>query len=218
MWIFPLIATFISALFSGAVLRQYGESRNPAHLAWAAALFIFAVATACDLIGSFSAWNPLVARVYYLTGATLVVGYLALGTLYLLASRKVAHAWLAVMAAVSVLAVVLLAGADVDQYALAHGNEPGWKAIEKPGILTAMAVSVNSAGTLILLGGAAYSAWRRRYPLANILIAAGTLIIAFGGTLTRFGRYEYQSIGQAVGIIVIFIGFLLTTKMARTPE
>ena len=219
MWIFPLVATFISALFSGAVLRQYSNSANPAHLVWAGALFIFAVATACDFIGSFSAWTSLVAKVYYFTGATVVVGFLASGTLYLLAPRKLAHAWLAAMVAVSIMAIILLAGAGVDQYQLIHGSEPGWKAIEKPAALTVLAVSVNIAGTLVLLAGAVYSSVRRRYPLANILIAAGTIIVALGGSLTRLGHYEFQSIGQAVGIVVIFAGFLMTAPLAgRQPQ
>lgn len=218
MWIFPLVATFVSALFSGAVLRQYSNSRNPAHLAWAGALFVFAIATACDFIGSFSEWTSLVAKVYYFTGATVVVGYLALGTLYLLAPRKLAHAWLAVMAAVSLLAIILLAGADVDKYQLIHGSEPGWKAIERPALLTVLAVSVNIAGTLILLSGAVYSAIKRRYPLANILIAAGTITVALGGSLTRLGRYEFQSIGQAAGIFIIFTGFLLTASVSEKEQ
>lgn len=218
MWIFPLIATFISSLFSGAVMRRYWSGGNAAHLAWAFALFVFAAATACDFIGSISGWTPLVAKVYYFAGAVVVVGYLALGTLYLLAPRAVAHAWLALMLAASVVAIVLLAGSGVDQFKLVHGDEPGWKAIEKPGLLVAITISINTAGTLILLGGAAYSVIRRRYPLPNILIAAGMLIVAFGGTLSRFGRYEFQSIGQAAGIIVIFAGFLMTSKAAGKRE
>lgn len=211
MWIFPLIASLIAVVFAGALARRYFSSRNPAQLVWVAAMLIFAAAAACDFIGSLSGWTPFIAKLYYLTGATIVVGYLAAGTLYLLAPRPVAHIWVLIMLGITVIATIILAGAPTDNSILEAGAEPGWKAIERPPLLTGLVVAVNSLGTLILIGGAIYSAIRRRYPVANILIAIGALILASGGTITRFGRYEYQSIGQAVGIIVIFIGFLMTT-------
>ncbi|MHB8923423.1 MAG: hypothetical protein ACYC51_08530, partial [Thermoleophilia bacterium] len=207
MWIFPLVASLIAALFAGAVSRQYLVRHNPAHLAWAVALFIFAVGSACDFIASVSGWTPFLARLYYLTGAVIVVGFLAAGTLYLLAPRRVAHVWVALMLVVTVIAIVLLDRAGVDRARIQAGIDPGWKAIDKPALLTAFAISVNTLGTVILVAGAAWSAVYRRFPLANILIAAGTLIVAGGGSLTRLGHYEYQSIGQAVGLIVIFLGF-----------
>lgn len=215
MWIFPLTAAIIAAVFAGALMRRYFVSHNPAQLVWVAALLMFGIATACDFIGSLSGWTPFIAKLYYVTGATIVVGYLAAGTLYLLAPRPIAHIWVLIMLGISGVAIVLLAGAPTDELILKAGTEPGWKAIEKPPLLTGLAISVNSLGTLILVAGAIYSAVFRRYPAANILIAVGTLIIASGGALTRLGRYEYQSIGQAVGIIVIFIGFLMTTRRAQ---
>lgn len=217
MWIFPLVAALIAALFAGAVTRQYTARHNPAHLAWAVALFIFAVGSSCDFIASVSGWTPFLAKLYYLTGAVIVVGFLAAGTLYLLAPRRAAHVWVAIMLIVTVIAVVLLDRAGVDQARIQAGADPGWSAIDKPALLTGLAVSVNSLGTLILVVGAAYSAVYRRFPLANSLIAAGTLIVAGGGSLTRLGHYEYQSIGQAIGLIVIFFGFLMTAAAARQP-
>ena len=210
MWIFPLAAALISALFSGIVLFQYSARRHPAHLAWAAALFIFAVASACDFLGSIGGWTPFISKVYYLCGATVVVGFLGLGTLYLLAPRRVARVWLAAMLVITAVSAIMLARAGMDRTALAAGAEPGWKAIQKPAILTVLAIAVSSIGTLILVGGAIYSAVFRRLPLANILIAAGTLIVAGGSSLSNLGRYELQSIGQAAGIMVMFAGFLLT--------
>lgn len=215
MLIFPLIATIISAFFSGIVFRQYLTRRNPAHLSWAFALFLFGVGTACDFLASVGGWTPLIARTYYLTGATVVVGFLALGTLYLLAPRPVARVWLVLMAGATILAIFLLAGAEVDPVKLKSETDPGWKAIDKPAMLSGMVVAINSLGTLILVVGAAYSAVYRRFALANILIAAGTLIVAGGGSLMRLGHYEFQSIGQALGIIVMFTGFLMTMAAAR---
>ncbi len=209
MWIFPLAAMLVSGLFSGVVGRQYRRRRSPALLSWSVALFVFGIASACDFIGTFSGWSSYIAKIYFLTGATVVVGYLGLGTMYLLAPKRVARAWLAFMLIATVVGVILLSTASVDAKLLRSAAEPGWKAIRQPWPLAALVVSVNSLGTLILVGGAAFSAVFRRYPLANGLIAGGALITASGGTLTRFGHYQFQEIGQAAGITVMFAGFLL---------
>ena len=46
---------------------------------------MFGIAAAAEAIGDTAGWNAPLARSYYLTGAVLVVGFLALGQLYLLA-------------------------------------------------------------------------------------------------------------------------------------
>src|SRR5437870_758694 len=88
--------------------------------------------------------------------------------------------------------------------------------------LTVAAV-VNSVGTIILVGGAAWSAygtWRRHGApsrlVANILIAAGALIVASVSTLTRlFHAYELFYVGQAIGVLVMFAGFLAAQRAPR---
>ncbi len=215
MWIFPLFATVISAFFSGIVLRLYLTRRNPAHLAWSFALFLFGLGTACDFLASVSGWTSLIAKTYYLTGAMVVVGYLALGTLYLLAPRKVANLWLALMVGATVFSIILLAGAEVDPIKLKSDTEPGWQAINRSTLIKIMMILINSTGTLIIAGGAIYSALRGRYRRANILIATGTLIVAMAGSLATFGRPGFHSIGQAIGITVMFTGFLMTMTATR---
>ncbi len=215
MWVFPLAATIISAFFSGIVFRLYLVRRNPAHLAWAFALFLFGFGTACDFLAGVSGWTPLIAKTYYLAGAMVVVGYLALGTLFLLAPRRVALSWLAAMVVLTAISIVLLASAGVDTAALNTETQPGWQAIDRSAAIKSITIAVNSLGSLIIIGGAVYSAVRGRYKRANILIALGTLIVAFAGSLTASGRAEFHSIGQALGITVMFAGFLMTMPSSR---
>jgi len=47
-----------------------------------------------------------------------------------------------------------------------------------------------------------------------VLIAAGTLIVATGGTMARFGHREFLYIPMAIGVTTIFTGYLET----RRPE
>ncbi|HAV77276.1 MAG TPA: hypothetical protein DCX53_07970 [Anaerolineae bacterium] len=77
----------------------------------------------------------------------------------------------------------------------------------------------NIYGLLTLVGGAIYSAflfWRKRVMpnrvIANVLIAAGALIIGFASTLTRLGYGQYLYLGELVSAVMMFIGFRLAAK------
>ncbi len=79
----------------------------------------------------------------------------------------------------------------------------------------------NIYGLLTLVGGAIWSAylfWRKEVLLnrvwANVLIAAGALLIGFASTLTRLGYGQYLYLGELLSAIVIFIGF----QMAARPQ
>jgi len=81
----------------------------------------------------------------------------------------------------------------------------------------------NIYGTLTLVGGAIYSAWiflrKRIMPnrvIGNVLIATGALMPAIGGTLSRFGLGGYLYLGELLGAILMFIGFVQAT--AHRPE
>jgi hypothetical protein len=82
MFIFPLIATAVSFIFSALLFKQYLERKRPYQLAWALALIMFGVAALAETLATVGSWNELLVKTYYVFGATLVVGYLALGTLY----------------------------------------------------------------------------------------------------------------------------------------
>src|SRR5437588_29588 len=74
-----------------------------------------------------------------------------------------------------------------------------------------------------VIGGAAWSAvsaWRRGGAqsrlVANVLIAAGAFIVAGASTLFRvFHVYELFYVGQAIGVLVMFGGFLSAQRAPR---
>src|SRR5438105_2308186 len=86
-----------------------------------------------------------------------------------------------------------------------------------------LAALLNSVGSVILIGGAAWSAvsaWRRGGAqsrlVANVLIAAGAFIVAGASTLFRvFHVYELFYVGQAIGVLVMFGGFLSAQRAPR---
>jgi hypothetical protein len=77
----------------------------------------------------------------------------------------------------------------------------------------------NLYGTVTLVGGAIYSAWifwRKRILLhraiGNVLIAAGALLPAFGGSFSRMGIPGALYISELLGAILLFLGFLRATS------
>ena len=218
MVVFPLISAVISlacaAIIAGDALRR----PRPDKIAWTASFLLFAAAAACEVIGDLAHWTPLLARVYYLTGAVLVVGYLALGELYLLAGKRIAHFAPGVTLLVTALSGAAVLGAAVDDAKLASD---GWEALDRDPGLIALAATINGLGTLVIVAGLGWSAWKfkqlgiqRNRMIGCLLIAAGTLFVAAGGTATRFGHREFLYIPMAIGAAIIFLGYLY----ARTPD
>lgn len=220
-WLLPGIAAAASAAFAAAVLRQYAARRRPHQLAWGIALSMFAVASLALTAGVAAGWTPLSFKVYYLFGAILNVPWLALGTVELLASRAVARAYLAGLAAFTVLSVVLVALARVAPADLAGRVLPEGKEF-LPVAVRVLAVLGNTVGTLIVVGGAVASglALRSRRDLrprfeGNLLIALGVLLAAGGGVFAFLASSDKLALGLALGASVMYLGFRRASAPAR---
>jgi hypothetical protein len=224
---YPLVATLISAAFAATLWRQYRRKPRPYLLAWSVALAVYAIAALTEVIGAAAGWNPLLYRTYYYFGGITVVGILALGTIYLLAPRfGQAALWvLIVLAAVGLAGIV---GATLQPGLLDTRQVPSVDTIRlEHGTFNVLAILdaalLNTVGSVILIGGAlwsAYGAWRRGGAqsrlVANILIAAGAFIVAGASTLFRvFHVYELFYVGQAIGVLVMFGGFLAAQRAPR---
>ncbi|MEI6452760.1 MAG: hypothetical protein WCP98_22805, partial [Actinomycetes bacterium] len=83
-WAWPAATAVVGFVFFGLVLRQYLARRKPHQLAWSVGLLFYAVAAAMEAWSEYSGrWDPTVYRIYIVLAASLV-GFLGLGTLYLL--------------------------------------------------------------------------------------------------------------------------------------
>jgi hypothetical protein len=214
--VFPAISAFISLVCAVLIARDALARPRPDKIAWTIAFALFAIAAGAEVIGSLSEWTPTLVRVYYLTGAILVVGYLALGELYLLAGNKIQRVAPGVALLLTAVSATVVWNAGIDESKLATD---GWEAIERGPALSALAIGVNSVGTVIIAGGLIYSAWRfkqlgthRNRMIGCLLIAIGTITVGLGGTLTRLGQHEYLYIAMAIGVAIIFAGYLQTRR------
>ena len=221
--VLPLVSALLSAALALVMLRRLRRRVRPHEAAWSVAFVLFALAAGSQVIGDVRGWTPLLARLYYVTGATLVVGWLGLGTWLLLVHKpwqRNAGVW--AMLVLSGYAIGLVSLASVDAGLL---SSAGWHALQKPAILTVLTIGLNIAGTSLLVGGALYSAWvfwrkdiMRQRMIGCILLAAGALLVAAGGSLTRLGHQQYLYMAMSAGIAVIFWGYLKTIAPERAPS
>jgi len=209
----PAVCWLVSLAMAWGSMRRYVARRRTHELIWSLTFASFALAAGCEVVGGIWGWTATLARLYYLAGATLAVGYLGVGTLYLLVPREIALVGLLVVLVQSSAAVLLVWRAPIDPAMLATA---GWAALEKRGELIALAITINMLGTIVVVGGALASAWllwRGRAPAERAagvaLIGVGTLIVAAGGTLTRLGSHEYLYAAMVPGLLLMFSGYLL---------
>jgi len=216
--VFPIVSSVLAALCGLVLARDAIARPRPDKVIWAFAFAMFALAAGADAAGIAFGWTTWLARLYYMTGPALVVAYLAIGQLYLLAPDRMRRIGPGLALLVTALWVSLVVNAPMDMSLLA---DEGWEAIERGPELIGTAIAINTIGTLIIVGGTGWSAirfWRRRdmknRMIGCLLICAGTLAVAAGGSLTRLGHYEYLYIAMSFGIALIFLGVLV----ARTPD
>jgi hypothetical protein len=220
------IAAALAAAFGLVVAGRWRGSRRPAFAAWGAGLFVFAAAALTQAVGEAQGFSVPLFRAFYLLGGVLGVVYLALGTVYLLVPARIAHVCALALVALTVLLAVDAALVPVDAARLhttagvlgdaitGHGNP-----------LYVAAVVFNIAGSLVLIGGSAWSAWgfaRTRAGLdrvvCNVLLTAGALLIAsgFSAAKTAGGSIATLGVFEAVGIAVMFAGFLSLGRVGGT--
>jgi hypothetical protein len=170
-------------------------------------------------------WTPLTARLFYLFGAILNVGFLGLGTIYLLFSRRVANIALVVTLVLTAYAIYATFAAPLTMSALSNTQEVDWKLLFSVDIAPRILAGVFSGvGSIIVIAGALWSAyvfWRKRIMkermIGLILLAVGTFTVAFGGTvkgLLHNDDYLYPT--MALGVILMFLGYLQTIRVPAT--
>ncbi|MGH2490940.1 MAG: hypothetical protein ACRDF9_05470 [Candidatus Limnocylindria bacterium] len=207
----PLVTTIVSGAFAVAVALQYARKRRPAQLAWAIGLLLFSVAAFMGFLARTGGATDVEYRLFYLFGAVANVAWLALGTILIVAPRY-GRVALAAVLALSAGAVYAVFATPVD-IAVAVDTGKGFPDGSLPRILAGIG---SGLGSLVLIGGALWSAWvffRRRNQgrraLANAIIAVGVFIAAAGGTVAFTGASGILEFTNLVGVSVMFVGFLL---------
>ncbi|MDP3045930.1 MAG: hypothetical protein Q8O07_00425 [Chloroflexota bacterium] len=223
----PFASCIISFVFAGFVFRRYLQRRGLHLLLWAVGMVFYGIGGFAEAYYVAVGWQPTVYRLWYLFGAILVAAWLGQGTVYLLVRRRWAHVCMAILGAASLFALYRVFAAELNpalmSSSLHTGAELSGQAIVSGGVRT-LTPFFNVYGTVALVGGAAWSAWifwrKRILPhrvVGNVLIAAGALLPAFGGTFSRFGVPGALYLAEFLGAILMFAGFIRATSPVREP-
>ncbi len=219
MFLIPLVAGLVGVVFGVLVVRQFLQRRRPYQAAWGFALLLFGAAALFETAGIAGGWSAAEYRGYYLLGGILNVGWLGTGSVYIL-SRRAGHVAALVMAIVTLAAIPAVLVAPTDAHLLS-AQVPARGAIGPPA--TFFPIFTNVLGSIALIGGAAWSAWTgwRRATgfervLGTSLLAAGAFVVAGTHSVAQVrGAYAVQPLGEAVGIVVMFVGYLAVEARAR---
>lgn len=216
-----LLAFLVSLILASQVGVQFIRRRKPHHLLWSVALVLFSIGTGCQFIGEVAGWTVNVYRLWYVSGAVLAAAYLGQGTLYLLMKKAKAHVVMVVLGVATVIAVVLVWTAPVRLGQALDGGVATGQGM--PTSVRTLTPFFNIFGTIALVGGAlqsmAYFLWNGRgdwRTLGTAAIAAGTIIVAAGGSLSRLGLTEALYPSELGGVVVIFLGFYFSNRPIET--
>jgi hypothetical protein len=210
--VLPVAAALLALLFcirlaSSAVSRPGGQK-----ILWALGFLLFAAAATAEALAHRAGWTPLLFRTYYAAGV-LTVAYLGGGSAWLLLPRRARDMMLGGLSLATAVVVTSIALAPVDEkllVAAGDGRPPANGAIG--GHVFLWAITLNSFGTLFLIGGSLYSIARRRRIAVNVWIGGGALVLALATGLSRAGSYSFVYAGELVGIALMFCGFTFAGK------
>lgn len=222
--ILPFLSTAITFVFAAVVLNRYWHGRRKHSLMWGIGLVLYGLGTFSEAYLAL-AWSGAILRLWYLTGAMLTAAWLGQGTAYLLIRKRgVADAMALVLLVVSLLAALLIAFAPVTGQGFvtsapisAQYKEAGL--LGRNGLVILLTVLLNIYGTVLLVGGALWSAWLfwrkrvlRNRMVGNVVIAAGAMFPAGAGTLIGLGLGDCLYLSELIGAGLMFLGFWLATQ------
>jgi hypothetical protein len=221
----PLFAALVSFLFTLMVLDQFLHKHKTYQIVWTIGLFMFSAAAFAQFLGTLNGWqsNTNYYRLWYICGAIGTSSYLGMGTIFLIAKRKVAVGTLIGLTTAFVVAAVLVLTASVEVTALPLVSTEEVKGTGFPGYVRVLTPFFNIFGAGFLAFGAAQSAWvfwRKRIKfyrvVSNCFIFGGAMVTSAAGTIERFhlaNGADAFSLATLLGVSLIFCGFLLSIEV-----
>ena len=212
----PILTTLLAVPFSLEIFRRYLAHPERLHLLWwAIGVATYGVGTFTEAATTLVGWQEPVFRAWYVSGALLGGAPLAQGTVYLLLSRRVAHALTALLILYVVVASVAVYSSPID-YTLVEthrlsGRVFAWQWVRM------FSPFVNLYAVVFLIGGAILSALRysadpstRHRMWANVFIAVGAILPGIGGTATRMGHVEVLYVTELAGMLLTWLGYRMS--------
>ena len=214
----PRVTTLVAVPVALEIYRRYRQHPDRLHLLWwAIRVATYGVGTFTEAATTLLGWREPIFRAWYVSGALLGGAPLAQGTVYLMLSRRVAHALTALLVTYVAVATVAVYLSPID-YSLVEthrlsGRVLGWQWVRM------FSPFVNLYAVVFLIGGAVLSALRystdpatRHRVWANVLIAVGAILPGIGGTATRMGYVEVLYVTELVGMLMTWVGYRMSIR------
>jgi hypothetical protein len=222
MWVFPLAAALVALAFAAALGRRFAERRRAYLALWCAALVMYGAASLAVAVGVSSGWSRTLFELYWILGAVLNVPLLAAGEVQLLGRGRVLDAavWI-LLAFVAAYTIAVTRGAAMDPAALAERLPSGKDVFGDATAAHRLPQVISIPSYLVLVAGAAWSAWRMRGRRELRDRFVGTLLIVLGASITAVAGSAFAAVGNApafslallAGVAVMFAGFLRATRV-----
>ncbi len=226
MWFFPMIAAVVAFAFAGRLAMSWATRRAPHELLWIVALAMYGVASLAVLAGVANGWSRMTFATYWALGAVLNVPFLAGGEVLLIFRAPWVRwaTWL-VLIFITAFAVATLQGAAMDAAALAETLPLGREVFGAGSAAQRLAPSVAYPAYFLLVAGAAWSVWRmrgrpevRNRTVGTVFVALGATVVAAGSGFAVNGLIAGFSATLAVGITIMFAGFLRAVRPTVPPD
>lgn len=212
-------ATLLGGAFTLALARRYARGGGTHHLWWAAAMTSFTVATAIQTWAASAGWTSASYKTWYFTGAAAAAALLGQGSVSLLASGRVRVVTGAMVVVAAAGAAVLVVVSPAHLQAGIQGTSPTGRGF--PALTRAITPFFNVYGTMALVWGAGRTLRRFLWfggpgarAAGTVLVTAGALVVAGGGTASRLGIPEPLAVAELAGSALMFGGFLLAGRRA----
>lgn len=214
----PILTTLLAVPFALEIYARYRRFPDRLHLLWwAIGIATYGIGTFTEAATTLVGWNEHIFRAWYVSGALLGGAPLAQGTVYLMLSRKVAHALTALLIVYVLVASVAVYMSPIDFAAVEthrlSGRVFAWQWVR------AFSPIVNLYAVVFLIGGAILSALKysadpltRHRMWANVLIATGAILPGIGGTATRMGHVEVLYVTELVGMLLTWTGYRMSVR------
>jgi hypothetical protein len=214
----PIATTILAVPFVMAIGRRYRQYPERLHLLWwTIGVAVYGAGTLSESLTTLFGWQEPVFRAWYITGALLGGAPLAQGTVYLMLRRRTAHVLTLALGVAVVVASAAALASPID-HRLVEGHRLTGRVFEWTWVRR-FSPFINLYAVLFLVGGAVASAVRfsrspqtRHRMWANVWIAAGAILPGIGGLATRFGHIEVLYVGEFLGLLMMWRGYLVSVR------
>lgn len=221
--VLSVIGASVATWLAIELLRAWRRSRRLHAEIWAIAFGAYALATWALAIGLGFGWTSFTFRSFYFLGAIANIALLAAGSIALHSvtwgkrSMNVTALWLVFGFFATFLAPFThpLPGSGIPEGSEVFGFTFALEALTLPGprMFAAISGGVGSIIIIVLALVTVVRSWKtmRRLAYGNLLIVAGVLVPATGGSLTALGESAALSLTLTVGILLLWWGYKMAS-------